>query len=367
MTGGGGGSTSCGAGPEIPLAKERPHSPERPGEYPRELVLRVNEVFHDVERDGYDTKHARTLRDEAGRWQGLAAELLGGERAAVSVLDVGSGTGFVPLQLGPRLREGDRLVCSDLSAGMLETCEKNLRDAGLACRIEFVKSSGGGRGGGSGGGKPAGLDLSAESFDLVTMNSVLHHIPEPGEFLAGLGRLVRPGGAGGAIVICHEPNRDFYASRLTRWNHRLCFYLFQPKEAVVKVLRALRIYGPARRLYRWALGRTDAADPILDEVNRRLIEAGAIREPLDPDELTAITDIHSPISGGWHPERGIDIRRLVREYMPGYEIERFETSNHLGELVPRFFLSRWYEAVVARLAPSRGATFMAVLRGPSVP
>jgi len=316
-------------------------------EYPADLVIRVNEVFNDVERDGYDVKHAQTLRDEAVRWRALGKALLGGERDAVSVLDVGCGTGFVARQLAPFLYEGDRLVCSDVSAGMLETCEKLLREQGLDCRAEFRKSSGG------------ALDLEDESFDLVVMNSVLHHVPEPGAFLADMHRLLRPGGR---LVICHEPSRPFYASRLMRWNHRLVFYLFQPKEAVIRVLRALRVHDPVKRLYRRVLRKSEAPTPVLDEVNRRLLEEGTVERGFTPDELISITDVHSPISGGWHPQRGIDIRRLAEDRLPGLVIERLETYNHLGELVPRFFLSRWYEALVARVRSSRGATFMAVLR-----
>ncbi len=37
--------------------------------YPKELVIRINEVYHDVEARYYDERHPLIFLDEAERWE----------------------------------------------------------------------------------------------------------------------------------------------------------------------------------------------------------------------------------------------------------------------------------------------------------
>lgn len=97
------------------------------------------------------------------------------------VLDVGTGTALIPIELcgrDPRI-EVDAI---DLAAHMLALAERNVGRAGLSRRIRVAR-----------------VDAKATpwpqgTFDVVMSNSIVHHIPEPAAMLAEAWRLVVRGG-----------------------------------------------------------------------------------------------------------------------------------------------------------------------------
>lgn len=137
------------------------------------------------------------------------------------VLDLGTGTALIPIELARRFAHADgrevlsrigasrvRITAADLAGEMLELAEVNLRTAGIAHpssnpslpRTErFV-------------GWPAidwsdetvaialllvdgkGTGLPDRAFDAVISNSLVHHIPEPLVVFREFARLVQPGG-----------------------------------------------------------------------------------------------------------------------------------------------------------------------------
>jgi len=272
--------------------------------HPKELVLRVNEIYHDVEGSAYTGRHPEIFKDEAARWQRVGQRLLARRQHPVQILDVGSGTGFVPMQISPYLRHGDVVICSDISAGMLEVCRKNIEQMKLSCDVRYLKLDG------------KRFDLADESCDLVTMNSVLHHVPEMGEFLREVDRVLK---IGGRVVIGHEPNRAYYETRWTRLGH--------PRELVGAVLRKLGIIDLARALVRRVDAQMALHRQIVEEVNERLLRERAIDQPLTVDEMTALVDVHSPTAGGFHPGEGIDLDELLEKHWTNCVVEERETYN----------------------------------------
>jgi ubiquinone/menaquinone biosynthesis C-methylase UbiE len=329
----------------------RPEDRKDMADYPKELVLRVNEVFHDVEGRDYEGRHPEIFRDESARWQRTARQYIIDPALPLCVLDVGSGTGFVPLHVGPLLKAGDVLICSDLSSEMLRVCRQNLEAARLPCRLEFLKLDG------------RRIGLESGSCDVVTMNSVLHHVPDLAEFLRELDRLIRPGGR---LVVAHEPNKAYHASRLLRYGSALAGALFTPKQAAGSVLRRLGLIGAVKRLLRPVSGSVWGQARLLDAVNRRLLDEHVIDAPLTGDQLTAIVDIQSPTAGGFHPGRGIDPEALARDRLPGFAVEHLETYDHLGDRAStRTRLTRWCDTRLRRARPKSGAHFLAVYRKPA--
>src|SRR5688572_9766410 len=169
--------------------------------YTPDLVLRVNEVFHDVEGAAYADVHPEIFAGEAERWVSIARSEIAPLPRPMRVLDVGCGTGFVAERVAPVLAGQDTFVCAVLSQAMLDACRNKLSAAAHACRFEFVKLDG------------RTLAQPDRSCDVVTMNSVLHHLPEPGAILREVDRVLKPGGR---FIVAHEPNRRFYASRRMR-------------------------------------------------------------------------------------------------------------------------------------------------------
>lgn len=319
-------------------------------QYAAELVLRVNEVFHDVEGSGYARMHPEIYAGEAARWDEIARRKIGGRARPLRVLDFGCGAGFVAQRVAPFLSADDTLICADLSQAMLDTCRRTLLDDGsFTGQFEFVKLDG------------RTIPLGDGSCDAVTMNSVLHHLPEPGATLREIDRVLRPGGV---LVIGHEPNRRFYASRAMRLRAALAGVMLSPRRAAGAVLRRLGLMGMIHRIVRRA-GRGHHGD-VLAEVNRRLLAQGAITQPLSQDELTAIVDIGSPTAGGWHPRRGIDVQFLAGEYLPNYRCE-LTTYDHLGagsDGAINGWIGSWARRI-AKHHPFDGATLLAVLIKPA--
>jgi len=316
--------------------------------YSDQLVLRVNEVFHDLEGGDYERRHPEIFADEVDRWRRIGERFLAGHAPGLRVLDFGCGTGFVAMQIGGFLGESDRLVCADLSARMLDRCRETVDEAKMTCPCEYVKLDG------------RTDDWLAGSFDLITLNSTLHHIPDLPDFLARADGWLA---SGGRMIVAHEPNRGFYTHGRLRFRSAWMGAMLSPRRTVGSILRRLRLIDAARLLLR-PFGRgLRASRGLLDAVNAQLLEEGALESPLTNDELTAIVDIHSPTAGGRRPDRGIDLPSLVASHLPSWEIEHFETYHHLGETATGR-LSRRCAARLARTYPDHGATFLAVLRKP---
>jgi ArsR family transcriptional regulator len=95
-----------------------------------------------------------------------------------TVLDVGTGTGFIAAGLAPR---ADRVIAIDNSPAMLDVARDNLARLGID-NVELRK------------GDLTQLPLDDDSVDAAVANMVLHHTEDPAGMLAEMTRVVRPGG-----------------------------------------------------------------------------------------------------------------------------------------------------------------------------
>lgn len=99
------------------------------------------------------------------------------------VLDVACGTGLLLKQLLAQVPDME-VYGLDASADMLAQARATLKDQ-LYVHLEGIKI---------GGDLVTKLPNSQENFDLITCTNVLHDIPESVALLAGLGKLLAPGG-----------------------------------------------------------------------------------------------------------------------------------------------------------------------------
>jgi SAM-dependent methyltransferase len=306
-----------------------------------ELVRRVNEAYHDAEGRAYEDAHPEIFEAEGRRWKAFGALCVRDRRGPLRFLDIGSGTGFVALQLAPFLREGDVFVCADVSAVMLEVCRKNVLAGKFACGFEFVKLEG-------------DLPGAAESVDVVTMNSVVHHVPDHAALFGQVSRLLKKGGR---LIVAHEPNGAFYRSAFLRANALLT----EPRLLAGAVSRWLGVHELLRKVWGRLRRKTAAHNRTVEEVNARLLREGVIRAPLTIDQVCRIVDFHVPALGGGGG-RGIDLEALAAAHLPGFRRESFATYNHLGTEGGVRRMLRGYDALLARVFPLSGSTFAAVLR-----
>lgn len=132
----------------------------------------------------WHTYTARTL-EETKAVIDLAALRLVPERLGrcPRVLDVACGTGILLKQLLAQV-PGVEAYGVDASADMLVQARMALK-AQLQVHLERAQI---------GTGETANLPYAQETFDLITCTNALHDIPEPAGMLAGLGKLLAPGG-----------------------------------------------------------------------------------------------------------------------------------------------------------------------------
>ena len=114
------------------------------------------------------------------------------------VLDVGAGAGDSTLLAAQRVGSRGRVLATDVSASMLEVAAELARQAGLTNVDTRVVDA-------------QRLDLAPDSFDAAVSRNCLMLIPDYRQALAGIRRVLKPGGRFAAIVFS-APDRCPYLS-----------------------------------------------------------------------------------------------------------------------------------------------------------
>jgi SAM-dependent methyltransferase len=156
-----------------------------------ERIKDANVRYHDVAAAEYDAKWGIDF-GPVGRQQvrAKAVKALGGWPAAPlgDALEIGTGTGYFSLNL-MQMGLFERLVATDISAGMLEVMARTA--SGLGLDVDTVRT------------EAETLPFDDQSFDLVLGHAVLHHIPDLPRAFREFGRVLRPGGR---VLFCGEPS-----------------------------------------------------------------------------------------------------------------------------------------------------------------
>lgn len=102
-------------------------------------------------------------------------------RMPLMVLDVGTGTAQIPIELCGRGLPV-RITAVDLAAHMLQLAQRNVIRAGCSASIKLDHVD------------AKGLPYPDGAFDCVISNSIVHHIPRPLVVCREMQRVLRPGG-----------------------------------------------------------------------------------------------------------------------------------------------------------------------------
>ena len=137
-----------------------------------------------------------SIEEEAGEYDAMdfsATDQLFAERAAEMganaawVVDIGSGNAKIPLAMSKLLPDGTRVVATDMSAEMLAVGARNRTHDGIRPnRLTLTRTD------------AKHLPFANSSIDLVTSNSLVHHIPDPRDVFREIARIA---GADGRILI----------------------------------------------------------------------------------------------------------------------------------------------------------------------
>lgn len=315
--------------------------------YQHKFVLRVNEIYHDIEEKEYETKHPYIFKHEAKRWIHLSKQYLSKRQKSQTILDLGCGTGFVPLQISDVLKKDDLFICADISEKMVQICKNNIMNSKFNCKFKFLKLTG------------KEIPLKNASTDAITMNSVLHHIPNLEQFFFEINRVLKKQGV---LVIGHEPNKAFYTDTLLWRNYQIMTLLTNPLKTIAGIMRHLKIIDFARRIYAIGSKEIKKHNQIINKLNNQLRKEGLIKKPLSSAQITEIVDINSPTAGGYHKNKGIDCNNLIKKYIPNFRLIYFETYNHLNDVSEKNKITRKYSKFLKNKFPKKGATMFAIFQ-----
>jgi len=102
-------------------------------------------------------------------------------RAPLDILDLGTGTALIPIELCRRF-EHCRVMACDAAVSMLDQAQYNLAAVNFNDRIQLKLVD------------AKALPFHQTRFDVVMSNSIIHHIPVPIAVLREAVRVARPGG-----------------------------------------------------------------------------------------------------------------------------------------------------------------------------
>jgi ubiquinone/menaquinone biosynthesis C-methylase UbiE len=111
----------------------------------------------------------------------FAADFFALYRSDGPVLDVGTGTAQIPIELCRRSATLS-VIAIDLAEHMLRIAERNVAAAGLTGRVRLERVN------------ARGLPYPDGHFPAVVSNSIIHHIPNPTDCFAEVARVCGPGG-----------------------------------------------------------------------------------------------------------------------------------------------------------------------------
>ena len=239
-----------------------------------------NHLHYDLEAENYDNGHPEIIEGDYNWYAKKLKEI--GQRAngsKLNVLDFGCGTGFVSRILTESYFPYQRLVCLDLSQEMLNFAKTKLNGAQ---NIQYANSLN---------------EIKGQTFDLITINSVLHHFPRPEKIIHTLECYLKPGGQ---IVGGHEPNINFTYNPFARF---------------------------AASLYKKFGGEVDFPESLVDIFNSRVGENFSGFPRVDREEIQQIVDWHSPIEqnrDGIAKGVGLRGRDFLENNLASCEIESYE-------------------------------------------
>ena len=137
-----------------------------------------------------------------GRWLGPATERmldLARVQTGSQVLDLAAGAGEQTLRAARRVGPDGRVLATDISPAILDYAARTAREARLS-QVATRELDG------------EVLDeLPAENFDAVISRVGLIYFPDQQKALAGMKRVLKPGGRIGAIVYSTPDNNAFFS------------------------------------------------------------------------------------------------------------------------------------------------------------
>jgi ubiquinone/menaquinone biosynthesis C-methylase UbiE len=261
---------------------------------PEKFYWAVNEAYHAAESTCYDTIHSNMYEEEEQVWKRLL-DMLPQSPKLLTFLDVGCGTGlvghFVSQMCPQRVNE---LHLLDPSVAMLK--EARAKAKGWPINTVFHH----------------GDVFSIENntlYDVVTLNSVLHHVVDLQPFLRRIQDALVPGGL---LLIAQDPRAGAEHDSVLIGRKASITKRLQRQVSFISKIRSL----VAPRIKN-ILG-IQRYDPLIETTNKTLLQKKIIKEPMDSKSIWAVTDFHVPAQPG-NFGKGIDAGNCA-SWMPSTKL-----------------------------------------------
>lgn len=155
----------------------------------------------------------------------LAQEIVA-ELGSGRILDVGTGPGYLPMEIAKRA-PSITVVGIDATSKMIEMAYRKAREQGLPGRLSFLV------------GNAYSLMFEEHSFDMVISTGVLHAWKEPAAALGECYRVLKPGG----VAWILDPAQILTGRNFPLWRRSLKWW----EKVLYKVHSFLPSAGPPRR------------------------------------------------------------------------------------------------------------------------
>lgn len=316
------------------------------------FVRAVNDSYYRRNAGNYDAT-PDIAHDALLAWQRIIDALTGflPDIANFSIVDIGSGTGFVAERVLAGQLPVAKYVGYEPSDDMRKVAQSKHHDPRVSFQPLDVLQ------------KTSEAISAISGPKIITMNSVLHHIVWWEDFLVDVVGCLNPGDL---FVICHEPNSRFWE------NGRLV----QAFDAIVEENRTSRplakYLNPLNyvRKFQKACGlELSKSQSLINSINQELTGNGILRKGLQPDMIGAIIDYSVPLC--WRNVPGdkacdegfFSIDRLKSEYFQGCDVLHSFTYQHLA-FSPSVVSEKWkkFDSAMAKELPDEGAQFCIVVQ-----
>ncbi len=288
----------------------------------QKIVLVVNEIHHNY----MDTYHATNSIMHGSERENWKSELTKHNFKGKSILEIGTGTGFLPLLFIELHIPFKRYTCTDISNGILEQAKTKIGKAqDTGHRFSYVKLN------------DKRLPFTKRSYDFIIMNSVLHHLPDIDFFFSEAFNILKEGGI---LIIGHEPNLSFHQNLFLQTNYKFIGGVFSILGEVKNLL-----YGKEEKP-RW-----------IEETNKELKRKGLITANLSRDELGGFIDFHAT--------KGINPKKFPRGR---FALTSLKTYNYLATLNFAYrskawtYITKLYDWIFSAVLKENGGMYFAVYK-----
>ena len=137
-------------------------------------------------------------------------EEVSSKTSSARILDIGTGPGYVPLEIARRSQNLE-IEAIDISPAMVRIASKNAKDADLSGHVQFRYGS------------AESIPFEDGYFDLVISTLSFHHWAKPTECLKEIHRVLRNGGEAWIYDLRRDPTKEARAQLRNRHGWFLSF------------------------------------------------------------------------------------------------------------------------------------------------